>query len=280
MPAHGRLKRDPLPRSGPIRNPSARVRPDPVGPFDSEEPARRRRRGSSRRPSRVMENAEATILDAATRGVETAYTICEEYLRRGREAARRLQHASYLEADMSYGRRCSSDWPGAWGPTGPTMAPWMQMARMWSDWMGAFVPGMAAMGSAWGADPYGYGGGTMQGGPCGHGPGCGCGSPSHSARMGSQSRIPVQVQSKNPVEVTLDLEPGAECSSKLDAGDVRGESGRSDVLPHAEFLNRGGRKCLSVQAEDNVLPGRYCAEVYDDCGADCGVITIQVHKGP
>src|SRR5258706_15609339 len=102
-----RLKRPPPERSAPIRNPfagsSPRTAPDP-------EPSSN---GSRRGPLEC--------------GVQTAYAVIDEYMRRGYEAARDNQQqqngGDYMNYDRSnYGNPYSNPYSSpfnAWGPASP-----------------------------------------------------------------------------------------------------------------------------------------------------------------
>ena len=118
-------------------------------------------------------------MPAGERNVDTAYTVIEEYMERGRAAAR-------LQTERSEGRdRMSTDprYTTPYRPNLDLMAPWVQMTRFWADavnaWMFAFVPGSAA----W----------------AGITPG-----------LNKSARIEVRVTSKPVTAVTVDLHPGAD----------------------------------------------------------------------
>jgi hypothetical protein len=130
----------------------------------------------------VAEAADATVKGAVERGVETAYRVFEEYMRRG-------QIAAESQNDLSNGRNGMTNYrqyPGPWDPTMSLMAPWWQLMQMWASGVAAFVPGGAALTNAF--DPW-------------------WGRPA----PGPRARLAVLVKSKSHAEVTVDLHPGAEC---------------------------------------------------------------------
>src|SRR5215468_8423285 len=63
-------------------------------------------------------------------GVKTAYTLIEEYMRRGRDAACGYRPPTNWRRDMS-DNRCYTNQYTAWGPMWPFIAPWMQAMQTW-----------------------------------------------------------------------------------------------------------------------------------------------------
>src|SRR5262249_16748198 len=89
---------------------------------------------------RMAESAGATMQDAVERGVDTAYTVIEDYMRRGQQAAGRYRDRTQGERAMN-----GDNYSNGYGPMGAMMEPWMQAMRMWTQTMSAFVPGAAGM---------------------------------------------------------------------------------------------------------------------------------------
>jgi hypothetical protein len=254
-----RLKREPPLRTGPIRNPvvpTGRPRrsgmqlhrddpsespPPPTDPFGSAQPGDRALNG------------------AVERGVKNAYAVIEEYMLRGREAARSYQEAFTQGEHMNSDPRNCNDWGGGgpWGPMGAMgawMAPWMQMSRIWMDCMRAFVPmptDVGGYGDQWGA--------------------AGC-SPSGAARR--RSRLSVLVSSSRLTEVVVDIPPGAE-STNLEVGRLRHQDG-SAWLEISEIRCEEGQLRVRVSVPDEKPAGRYIGEVYDDRCCKCGEIVVRV----
>src|SRR5580765_983710 len=143
MAARTRVTREPPERSGPIRQ--AGMGGSSASPARAAEPVT---------PSSVVEQgleaarmmarvADATVKGVVERGVDTAYTVVDEYMARGRNAAGRQSQWTDGRNGMSQDPQFSTPW----GSSSDLMAPWWQMMRMWAEGMAAFVPGGPAM--AW-----------------------------------------------------------------------------------------------------------------------------------
>ncbi len=159
MAARARVKREPPERSGPIRRAV-------VG-------------SSSTSPDRA-----AAVTGVVERGVDTAYTVIDEYMTRGRNAAGRWSQWTDGRNDMSEAPQFSTPW----GASSDLMAPWWQMMRMWADGMSAFVPGGQGPATAW----------------------LNAFVPGSTAWSSQAPRVEVRVSSKPTAVVTVSLEPGAD----------------------------------------------------------------------
>jgi hypothetical protein len=185
MAARTRVTREPPERSGPIRQagmgrPSASPAraADPVTPSSVVEQGLE----TARMMARV---ADATVKGVVERGVDTAYTVIDEYMARGRNAAGRQGQWTDGRNGMSQDPQFSTPW----GSSSDLMAPWWQMMRMWAEGMAAFVPGGPA--TAW-LNAFVPGGTGW------------AGSPSQAPR------VEVRVSSKRTAVVTVSLHPGAD----------------------------------------------------------------------
>ncbi len=204
---------------------------------------------------RVVEAATEPLMGAVERGVHTAYVVIDEYIARGRDAAQRYQSPSVGNPYMSDNRQGANPW-GMWGSMapmmGPMMAPWMQMAKMWTDSMSAFVPGGAAAMNQFMA---GMGGAPMR---------------TNSARHS------VQVSSRLPATVSVSLDPDAEFMLlKVEPlAEAKGTTGPSLTDVTLESVN--GHLTVRVTVPDTQPAGTYAGPVLDGGGNRRGEITVQL----
>lgn len=202
----------------------------------------------------VVEAATEPVLGAAERGVHTAYTVLDEYLARGKEAAKRYQVPSPGTPDMSDNRQGNGAW-GAFGPMGPMMAqaagPWMQVARMWTDSMAQFVPGGPQAVNQWMAMWPGMPG---------------------AAQAGTGARAAVRVSSARPATVQVSLAPEAEYMT-LSAAPV---SATGDALGGVNISTAEGRVLVSVTVADTQAAGMYRGAIVDGGGNPRGELTVDI----
>ncbi len=168
MATRARVKREPPERSGPIRRAA-------VG-RSSASPGRAAAPGA---PSSV----EAAVTGVVERGVDTAYTVIDEYMTRGRNAAGRWSQWTDGRNEMSEAPQFSTPWGSS-----DLMAPWWQMMRMWADGLSAFVPGGQGPATAW----------------------LNAFVPGASTWSSQAPRVEVRVSSKPTAVVTVSLDPGAD----------------------------------------------------------------------
>jgi hypothetical protein len=255
------LKRDAPARSGPIRNkavatPAASSRTGDsgltVGAIVDE---------SVKNAMRAVEAADATVRGAVERGVDTAYTVIEEYMLRGRQAAGRNHERRNGRHEMNDERHGGSNasnggfGAGPWGAMNP-MAVWMQMMRAWTDSMSSMIPGANGLASDWMSQfmP----GAAMWGGS--------------SAR----ASISVQVSSQYPVEVKADLDSGAEYSM-LTAEPLKMRSDEDATLA-VTLKCTPGLVRIGVTVPNGQAGGRYTGAVNDASGAKRGEITVDIES--
>lgn len=272
-------KRRPPEREAPYRRMPVPVAVAGEGGHAPHERKRRRRGG---REKSVLE-------DAAARGVNTAYCVVEEYVRRGYEAARAYERVVNQETTMGHNDRhpgCDRD---GWNPMEAMMAPWMVMTRAWLDSMSAFMPGAGGMGSAWA----GRGGGSCGcGSPsCGslteewEGCSCGCGASSWETcggRRRSRKRdhprhcVALHVISPHYTEGVVELSHGAdEYRIKVGLLTYRDDSGKVHQLKAKVVAHASGRTIIRVNAPKGTEPGVYRGDVY--CGDwRCGQVCLTV----
>jgi hypothetical protein len=117
-----------------------RTRPERVGPIRTAMSARPTGEPNTGAPRDPIGMAGAAVRGALENGVRTAYTVIDEYLRRGQETARTVFQTSYWRGPMNNDR----DNFGTGFPPGNPMSmlseQLMLAMRMWTQTMTAFVP--------------------------------------------------------------------------------------------------------------------------------------------
>jgi hypothetical protein len=273
------LKRHLPKRYGPIRNKALPVAPVASGPSHTRGPGYTVGAivdESVKTAMRAVEAADATVRGAVERGVDTAYTVIEEYMLRGRQAAGRNHGSRNGRNDMNDERQnggASSGYQsggynggvstgyqtggysgGPWNAFNPMMAPWIQLMRMWTDNMAAFMPPGMSMdwmnqfmpgGSAWGV-------------PSG------------------RASVSVGLASERPVEVKADIDAGAEylklTAEPLTVGDSNG------VPLHAHLECTPGHVSVRLTIPPTQPAGRYVGAVHDAAGVKRGQIIVDVES--
>jgi hypothetical protein len=246
-----RVKRETPERDGPLRQGAA------AAALFGDKVTRRVEQlvgGGLKTARLVVEAAAEPVLGAAERGVQTAYTVLDEYLARGKEAAKRYEMPTSGGPDMSDQRQFNGMW-NAWGPMGPMMAqaagPWMQVARMWTDSMAQFVPGGQAAVNQWMAMWPGMPGATAS---------------TAGARAG------VRVASARPTTVQVSLAPDAEYMT-LSAAPV---AASGDALGGVTLSTVEGRLLVSVVVADSQAAGTYRGPIVDGGGNPRGELTVDI----
>ena len=256
-PSRPRIRRSPPERTRPVRNPVVPPgQPAPgIGTLIDATVGE-----ALRTAERLAAASGATVQGAVECGVKTAYTVIDEYMRRGREAASRQERPNW-RSDMKDDRQNFGNWSTMFGPMGPLMAPWMQMMQAWTTAMSSFVPG-AAQQPAW--NPYAWGGAA--GGP-------------HPPGAAASPMVSVQVSSHCPTEVSLSVAPGADAGTLVaDALPVDDGSGAPPLVAVA-FTCTPGHVRVSVTVPNDQPAGRYSGAVRDAAGMQVGDLTVDV-SGP
>jgi hypothetical protein len=274
-PPSSRRKRVPPEQSGPIRNP---VVPPPAGSADASRAARGATAGpgaalgavvdeSLRTAERLAEISNAAVRSAMECGVQTAYTVIDEYMARGREAASRFQQHPDGRGPMSDDRQNFGGWSTAWGPMSPFILPWMNAMRMWTDALTMFAPGGGQQG--WNPAATGYQVPNAAGGAA------------PFAGAAPAPRVSVRVSSQSPAEVTLNVAPYADRMT-LVAGPLQKIDGPSDALPltGVSITCEPGHVRVSVTVITDQPPGRYSGVVLNTTGNEIvGSLTVEI-AGP
>lgn len=255
MAANKRVKRDAPVRGGPIRNRAI--------PADAPRTA-----GSAytmgavvdetvKTAMRAVEAADATVRGAVERGVDTAYMVIEEYMLRGRQAAGRNHQRRNGGHEMTEDRQNSGGYGGGaagpWGAINPLMAPWLQMMRMWTDNMAAFIPG--ANGATDWMSQF---------------------MPGAAAWGAARPTVSMHVTSPGPVEISASVDAGAEYAM-LSVEPLVHSGGRKDSLSGISAECTPGRIRLIVNVPAGQATGHYTGSIVDSSGTKRGVVQLDVH---
>jgi hypothetical protein len=253
-----RKKREPPVQTGPIRNRINAGRP--ASPSRSGYTIGAAIDDSIDTARRIVETADATVMGAVERGVATAYTVIDEYMIRGQQAARRYQQGNPRSDDMSDGRQNGNGrqfdaWSSMpWDQMSAMMAPWMPMMRMWQDSMSAFTQGTPMADWMNALNPQ-----AMM-----------------AMARGGRVRIGVQIASDTPASVVVELDPGAE-RMNLSA----------DALKHATDRDAPSIAATSIECSEGIArvrvtvptdqpAGSYRGRIVDDAGAVRGNLTVDL----
>jgi len=205
------LKRAPPERCGPIRNPLApRPRPEPGA------------------PSNAASSAGAAVMGALENGVRTAYSVIDEYIRRGQEAAGGLFNNSSRRGTMSDERGNPGGGFNPWNPMAFSTEQWMTAMRMWTQMWSAFIPGAFPQG---GFSPFSFGG--MQ-----------------------TPAVTVKVASSSPVEVAVNLY-AASSSAELMSEPLRADGFTAQPIEAAIVVREPGAIRVSLNVVAGQPAGRY-----------------------
>jgi hypothetical protein len=205
----------------------------------------------------VAEAVDTTTRGAVERGVETAYAVIDEYIRRGEAAAGRHHdtnnHSGGPMNQPPYSRNSYGSGPNPWSQMNPLMAPWMQAMQMWTSSMMAFMPTgaannpMAAWANAWA-------GGAANAHP----------------------EISVRATSNQPVEVSVSLDAGAEFV-RLQADPLASTGdAKAPAIVATTVDNSPGCVRVLVTVPNDHPAGRYAGALRDPMRVERGRICVQV----
>jgi hypothetical protein len=245
-----RVTREPPERGGPIRrtgmgSSSASEAPpaDPVTPSSVVDQGLK----TARMMARV---ADATVKGVVERSVDTAYTVIDEYMTRGRNAAGLRSQSTDGRNGMSQDPQFSTPW----GPSSDLMAPWWQMMRMWAEGVAAFMSVGPGSASAW-LNSFAPGGAGWTGGP----------SP----------RVEVRVSSKRTAVVTVSLQPGAD-SLQLTADAPAATGNAKKPSLDIAFESLPGLVRVSVTVPDDQPADSYTFTIRDRDHCQRGELRVDV----
>jgi hypothetical protein len=209
---------------------------------------------------RFAETSSAAARGVVEFGVQTAYTVIDEYMRRGREAADRHREGPNWRGDMNDNRYNYGNPGMAYGPMWPLIAPWMQMMQAWTCAMGAFVPGAAAP-QPWNAYA------TREREGC---------APAVSA----VPKVSVRVRSQYQTEVYACIDAGADAvpltADPLETVDVQ----EYPPLRSVTIKCDAGHVHVQVTVPTDQPAGRYIGAIRDAAGCKRGELTLEIWNPP
>jgi len=190
------------------------------------------------------------------RGVDTAYTVIDAYMRRGQQAAQRQQP---FDPPAAPGAAAGAGaWPqtatAAWGQTASSIAePWMQLARAWADGLAALAPLASRIGA--GINPAAMPAGA-------------------TAAAGPRAKLTIEFLSPQMAQVEVALEPGADLAA-LHADWSR--DGQPAAAPGSfAFHCVPGHVHLRLALAEAAAPGRHQAAVADGHGQVWGSVAVTI----
>jgi hypothetical protein len=251
MAARTRVTREPPERTGPIRragmgssSASQAGAAGPVTPSSVVEQGIK----TARMMARV---ADGTVKGVVERSVDNAYTVIDEYMTRGRDAAGRRSQWTDGRYDMSQDPQFST-----WGPNSDFVAPWWQMMRTWADGMAAFMFCGPAAATTW-----------LNA--------CARGGTGWAGSHVQAPKIEPRVSSKRHAAVTVSLQPGAESMELTATG-----KGNEPTLPEIKFdppvaaTVRG----VNVTVPDDLPAGPYTFTISDENHNRRGELRVDVRE--
>jgi len=249
-----RRKRTAPERTGPIRNsilPHRATASTPPAAAPCEP----------RPASAAGEPPAGGLREALECGVQTAYTVIDEYMRRGYEAARGNRNDTNGSGPMNGNRPNNAGWQGAWSPGPAAMEQWFTAVKAWTDMLSAFVPGGFP-----GAGPGGWQQPWNMGGMAG--PWSAPGAQGAPCPTPGGPPISVRVTSLRPAEVTACLIPGAEAMPLV------------AHVPHLKGLHiscEGGNVSVHLNVAADQKAGTYPGKIQAH-GRDVGDLTVTISE--
>lgn len=201
--------------------------------------------------------SNAAMQGAVEQTVATAYTVIDQYMNRGYDAAS-LRHRT--NGDRPMNDQSKHDPRGApplgmggpWGAGNPLMESWIQMMRLWSTSMMGFA---GPAGQDWMGQMAGWG-------------------------MAAPTQVSVQVASKRATLVTVELRPGAD-RQRLEVGPAKHiDDPATAVLEGVEIDGTPWQVTVRVKVADKQPAGRYVAPIRDDRGYECGHVHLDITDAP
>jgi hypothetical protein len=231
-----RHKRVPPERRGPVRNPIAAPLRDKV---DS----------AAAGPA-----APGVLREALECGVQTAYTVIDQYMRRGYEAARSNQNHPDGRGHMSDGTKFGGRPTGPWGPFGAPLEMWMGAVRAWTEAWSAFMPGMTQNA---------FNPAAMMGFP--------------PCPPAAAPTVSIYVSSERPTEVTASMSPCTDLNA-LETSDLTSDTASQQMKGISISGGLGNTVRINVPVTADQPPGTYRGRI--SCrGLNVGSVTVVI-TGP
>lgn len=238
---------------------------------------------------------ETGVQGYVERGVNTAYQVIEEYMRRGQDAAQRLSPLGAQPARPSIAVDAANAWAqnlaGPLGQTATSLAgPWMQLVRAWVDGVSTLAPmaGQVASqvaGQVGELNRMGVLNSFTGTGPAAPAPG-GATSTSASTSPASaaaaapvtaspRAKVTLEFMSGQPAGVSVSLEPGADLAAlQAHWGASQGEctAGPGEVV----LYSAPGHVHVRLTLASAPTPGRHAATLKDSHGQCWGDVTVVI----
>jgi hypothetical protein len=172
--------------------------------------------------------ASSAVFGALENGVRTAYSVIDEYIRRGQEAAGGMFNNSQRRGNMSDDK---GNFGGGFNPMNPmAMATeqWMMAMRMWSQAWSQFMPGVFQQ-AGFGPFPFG---------------------------PASAPAVTVSVASSSPVEVAVNIYPAADMP-ELVSEPLCADGFTAKPIAAASIVRDPGAVRVSLKVDAGQTAGRY-----------------------
>lgn len=195
--------------------------------------------------------ASDTLREALECGVRTAYTVIDEYLKRGYEAARSNPDHPDGRGSMRDDKTNYTNWANAWGPMAMPMQQWMAAMRAMTDAWSAFIPG------GWPQQMWNMGTGGFP-------------------AAASTPALSVHVASHRPTGVTasVELNPGCE-NTMLTVGWLAGD-GSNPPLKGVTIGRDPGSLRIYVPVAASQPAGSYHGEIRGADGRCAGKLSVVI----
>lgn len=186
-------------------------------------------------------------------GVRTAYSVIDDYMRRGYNTASSSQSGSRERGNMSDERQNYNAWSTAWGPASPLMDQWMNAMRTWTEAWSSMAQGMSQGGAR------------------------ATGSATSAATAGSGHHISIQVSSDRPVEVSPHLFPGADAMTVLTADPLQPcEQHDAPALTGIDMKVDSGQVRVKVTIMVDQPAGTYSGPIRNAQRLVVGALTVTI----
>ena len=242
MSSNKRVKRQPPPRTQPIRNWSAIF----AGPGAAA--------GGTEKESAAPAGG---MNDLVSKSVQLGYRVVDEYIRQGQRAAQRVGERSYDPQAMAGELQQMAAQMGRFASDFAAL--WFELVRVASPAAAGAFPAFPAVPEAPAAAPA-----KERGGPAG------------AAPTRDLGRVKVEVASARPAEVTLDLSPAAD-GCELSVEDLRAVDAKLPPLRGLAFAGAGHERTLRIK-----VPPRHPAGVYNGLvldrrsGRPLGTVSVKI----
>ena len=260
MPKRARFTRNPVERGRPIRTPltdppetaESTHAAKPSTPADAAGTVSAAVDESLKAAERLRTMSADAVRGAVECGVRTAYSVIDEYMRRGYDAASGSQRGSRERGNMSDDRQNYNAWSTAWGPVSPLMDQWMNAVRTWTEAWSSMAQGMSpAAGRATG--------------------------PAAASSAAAASHVSVHVSSDRPVEVTPHLFPGADTMTVLTADPLQScEPSDAPALTGIDMKAEPGHVRVKVTIMADQPAGTYSGPVRNAQRVVVGALTVTI----